>query len=143
LTLIGGVVTVALATGIGGFFLGQANAGDDSGREGDVTVSAASDEGPLQAAYMTCTGRDVGDTLSLEDDGGTIVVDTGSEYGDPTGMACVLNELDTPSSITAQMDRTTSMMGVQEAEDDGIEYSWSYHPDNGVNMVITDPEAGG
>jgi hypothetical protein len=29
------------------------------------------------------------------------------------------------------------MPGVQDAEHDGLEYSWSYHPDNGVDMVIT------
>ena len=29
------------------------------------------------------------------------------------------------------------MMGVQRGEDDGIHYGWSYHPDNGLNMVIT------
>jgi hypothetical protein len=29
------------------------------------------------------------------------------------------------------------MMGTQDADNNGIHYSWSYHPDNGVNMVIT------
>ena len=40
------------------------------------------------------------------------------------------------------MGRTTAMMGVQDAKADGVEYSWSYHPDNGVNMVITLSSAG-
>ncbi len=35
------------------------------------------------------------------------------------------------------MGRTTAMMDVQDAEHDGIEYSWSYHPANVVDMVIT------
>ena len=32
-------------------------------------------------------------------------------------------------------------MGVQDAEDDGLAYSWSYHPDNGVDLVIEYAEA--
>lgn len=134
--VIGGAVALLLIAGTGGFFIGRGTAGDDGGGGGNRS-SLAETLNPLQVAYEDCTGRDSGDTLSLEDDGATIVVDTRSEYGDSSGMACVLRELDTPGSITAQMDRTTAMMGVQDARSAGIEYSWSYHPDNGVNMVIT------
>jgi hypothetical protein len=109
--------------------------------EASASAAAAAEVTRLAAVYDRCTINDTGSTMSLEDDDSTIVIDTGSEYGDPTGYLCVIEELDVPSSITAQMDRTTAMMGVQEAEDDGIEFSWSYHPDNGVNMVITDTEA--
>ena len=106
-----------------------------------AAAAAAAERTRLEAVYETCRRQDVGSTLSLEDEGATIVIDTGSEYGDASGYLCVLERLDVPSSITAQMDRTTALMGVQDAEDEGIEYSWSYHPDNGVNMVITDTEA--
>jgi hypothetical protein len=30
------------------------------------------------------------------------------------------------------------MMGQQTAQESGLNYRWSYHPDNGLNMVITD-----
>jgi hypothetical protein len=30
------------------------------------------------------------------------------------------------------------MMGEQTATNNGITYRWSYHPDNGLNMVITE-----
>jgi hypothetical protein len=83
-------------------------------------------------------GSDTDDTLSLTDEGGTIVVDTRSEYGSVAGMDCVLEKLGTSESVKAEMGRTTAMMGVQEADEDGLHYSWSYHPDNGVDMVITD-----
>lgn len=106
-----------------------------------ASASAAAQETRLAAAYDDCTGQDSGNTLSLEDDDATIVIDTGSKYGDASGYACVIEALDVPTSITAQMDRTTAMMGVQDATHDGLEFSWSYHPDNGVNMVITDTEA--
>ena len=80
--------------------------------------------------------------MTLADGGASIVVDTGSEYGSTAGMDCVLDELSTSQSIMAQIGRTTAMMGVQDAEDDGLAYSWSYHPDNGVNMVIEYAETG-
>lgn len=76
--------------------------------------------------------------MELTDGGATIVVDTGSQYGSTAGMDCVLDELGTSESIKAQMSRTTAMMGVQDAQHDGLDYSWSYHPKNGVNLVITD-----
>jgi hypothetical protein len=75
--------------------------------------------------------------MTLEDDGRTIVIDTRSEYGDVSAMECVLDSLGTPQSIEAQVGRTTAMMGVQDATHDGLDYSWTYHPDNGVNMVIS------
>jgi hypothetical protein len=55
-------------------------------------------------------------------------------------LNCLLGELGTPQSIIAQLGSTTALMGVQDATDDGLNYSWSYHPDNGVNMVITDTD---
>lgn len=109
----------------------------------DESVKALDKPEPprLQQAYDECHLKAAG-TIELADGGNTIIVDTGSEYGDPAAMACVLVELDTSSAITAQMDSTTAMMGVQDAEEDGISYKWSYHPKNGVNMVVKDLEEG-
>ena len=74
--------------------------------------------------------------MTSADEGRSSLIDTRSEYGDPAAMDCVLRELDTPESVQAQIARTTSMMGVQEADHEGLHYSWTYHPDNGVNMTI-------
>jgi hypothetical protein len=60
-----------------------------------------------------------------------------SQYGSVAGLDCILQTLKTPESITAEIGRTTAMMGAQQADSGGLRYSWSYHPDNGVNMVIT------
>ncbi len=132
----GAVVALVVAGGIG-FALGRRSAGPSPE---EAAGAVAEQESRLESAFAACESRDSDNTLSLEDEGGTIVIDTG-EYGDTFGMDCVLTQLDTPQSIQAQMGRTTAMMGVQEAEHEGIEYSWSYHPDNGVNMVITEAQA--
>jgi hypothetical protein len=56
----------------------------------------------------------------------------------PHGSVCVFDTLETPQSIIAAVDSTTAAMGVQLADDGDLHYSGSYHPDNGLNMVITD-----
>lgn len=137
--VIAGVLTgVVLISGGVGFAIGRATAG--GGGEDAATAAAVTTTGPsrLQVAFDACSKDDDGDTLAIADEGRTIVVDTGSEYGDFAPTDCVLSELGTPESIRAEIGRTTSMMGVQDGEHDGISYSWSYHPDNGVDMVITD-----
>jgi hypothetical protein len=125
-----GALALALITGVAGFFIGRSTAAPD-------TPDAAAQQGRLQAAYDHCKAEDVDKTLELADDGATIVIDTRSEYGSTAGMDCVLGALTTPESIKAEIGRTTAMMGTQDADNNGIHYSWSYHPDNGVNMVIT------
>jgi hypothetical protein len=129
---------VVLAAGAIGFFIGRGSTVD---ARADV-LAAASEAAPqglhLRTAFDSCSPRDIDNTLSIVDEDTSIVVDTRSEYRSPAGMDCVLSELDVPESILAQIGRTTSMMGVQDADHDGFHLSWSYHPDNGVNMVITD-----
>jgi hypothetical protein len=93
----------------------------------------------LERAYKACDAmQDPTGTLRLVDEGRSITVDTGSKYGDIAALMCVLGELDTSQAVVAHMESTTAMMGVQDAEEGGITYKWSYHPDNGINMVITD-----
>lgn len=134
--LIAGTVGAVLVAGTAGFFVGRASVDttDDGGPSG---LQAAAEDTRLEAAFQDCLSRDTDDTLSLADAGRTIVADTRSEYGDVAGVACVLGELGTPESITAQISRTTAMMGVQDGDHDGLHYSWSYHPDNGMNLVIS------
>ena len=117
---------------------------NDDGKDGKrVAVDAAESpqatpKPPLEVAYGECIGGKGWKTLTIGDEGRSLIVDTGSEYGPIEGLACVLGELDTSQAIVAQLESTTAMMGVQEADDDSLHYQFSYHPDNGINMVITD-----
>lgn len=74
--------------------------------------------------------------VKVYDGGETAVVNTRSEYNDIDGVACLLYGIDTPRSIIARMDSTTSLQGQVQAKSDDYSYSWSYHPDNGLNLVI-------
>ncbi|KRC71280.1 MULTISPECIES: hypothetical protein [unclassified Nocardioides] len=91
----------------------------------------------LADAYEACDHGDGADRLSLADGGHSIIVSAPDDQP-IDALACVLNELGTSEAIVAQMETTTSMMGRQSANQDGIGYEWSYHPDNGMNMTIAD-----
>ncbi len=69
-------------------------------------------------------------------------VDTANEY-DNKGIktvGCVLGALDTPKYVIKMMNGTTALMGIQKIKIDGLKYRWSYHPDNGFDVIIIDTE---
>jgi hypothetical protein len=140
---VAGLLVVILVAGAVGFLIGQSS-GKRAAMEAaaaatssSAAASAAVKKSRLEETYDGCYGAESDSNLQLTDGGQTIVVDTGSQYGSTRGMNCVLITLETPESIKARISSTTAMMGVQDAEHDGLHYSWSYHPDNGVDMVIT------
>lgn len=116
------------------------------GTSGAGTVAAASPSpspspspapvSRLYGVFNRCT--DEGLTLSSGDEFKTLIIDTKSKYGSQEALNCVLTDLETSAAITASLENTTALMGVQDADEDGISYKWSYHPDNGVNMIIKD-----
>lgn len=101
---------------------------------------AAIQESPLEEAYASCELESaVG--IELRDGGKTITFDSKGEE-DLTGasiveIACILSELDMPSSISSHIDQTTSMDGRQSESWEGKTISWSYHPDRGLDGVLT------
>jgi hypothetical protein len=90
----------------------------------------------FQKAYESC-GTPTG--VSVSDEGKTISIDTvgetdysGADFAD---AVCIINAVKTPSYILDNMDTTNSLMGRQTDTFDGIDVSWSYHPDNGLQVV--------
>jgi hypothetical protein len=51
---------------------------------------------------------------------------------------CVLYRLDTPADVHERINRTRALDGTQTAEADGVQYTWSFHPDSGVFATIKD-----
>lgn len=90
----------------------------------------------LRLAYEAC-GR-VGD---LDDNDRTLFLDMKGEdfgSGDVTidDIACILIELDAPSYVTHSMDNTRALDGRQSESWDSFEASWTYHPDQGLDVLI-------
>lgn len=91
----------------------------------------------FQKAYDKC-GSPEGITIS--DEGKTIVINgLGDEeyYGaELYDVICIVNAVQTPDYIIGNMETTNSMMGRQtDTFGDNIDVSWSYHPDNGLDIV--------
>lgn len=95
-------------------------------------IRAEPKETKLEKAYDEC---DPGDAVDLADGNSSILIN-GATGADLTDVACLMLQLDTPEYIVSEMDNTTAMMGRQHEEDGGISYDWSYHPDNGFDLVL-------
>lgn len=117
-----------LIVGIGGTLSVQAIASATGTPEVDTRLHDASGE------CMVATGITEGDngrTLTIDVKGQEDV--SGATYD---AQACILNELNAPSSAISHIEQTTSMDGRQTESWDGITIEWSYHPDRGSDMVI-------
>lgn len=91
---------------------------------------------------LDAAGRACGDVAILDDDGRTLEFDMrGKELGTGTGsweqLQCVLDELKAPRRVTASMDNTRSVDGRQDAEWDDLTAEWSYHPDDGLDVIFS------
>ena len=84
-------------------------------------------------------------TTGVVTDEGQALVMNGKGTEDATGLtvtkeACLLLYVKTPTYVVDQMDATTSLMGLRQADWNGYHAEWSYHPDNGLDITIVDTE---
>lgn len=42
-----------------------------------------------------------------------------------------------PDSVITKMGKTRALDGVQTAKGDGVEISWTYHPDDGLEIIYS------
>jgi hypothetical protein len=121
---------------------------DDSASESSVVDSPTATPTPeataLATARLECATMEVGLAggtkgaryMLLEDDDRTLIISGGDQFSTPAVGFCVLDALDAPASTMSKVEGTTSMMGQLTDQFDDLELTWSYHPDNGLNMVI-------
>lgn len=121
----------ALAAGCGE----DAPTADTPGLEPVPTVTAVA---RLPGAFDACDADDVTDVISLADAGRTVLVETRTEYGATQPVNCLFSLLGVSAALTSEVEATTSVMGRQQATEGNLTYSWSYHPDTGLKMVITE-----
>jgi hypothetical protein len=90
----------------------------------------------LALAWKQCT-----EAGQLADGDKTLVLDmAGEKYG--TGslsiqqVMCVLDALKVPAYVREEMAKTRALDGRQSQAWAEFEASWSYHPDNGLDIII-------
>ena len=90
----------------------------------------------LKQAHRECS------TGTLGDGDHTLEIDTaGEDYGSGTatmsGFDCTLDFLNAPRSVLGKMESTRALDGMQSATWGSFEASWTYHPDQGLDVIIT------
>jgi len=78
----------------------------------------------------------------VEDKGATLIIDMAGKKlgsGDLTyaDEKCLLTHLKAPASVTEKMNATRALDGRRDGQWDGITAEWSYHPDNGLDVILT------
>jgi hypothetical protein len=116
---IGAFILVVLL-GIGGFFIFSSTKADNRFMDALALCQAIDASGILLA--------EDGQSLNFNGKG-----DDDFFGGDFSDLKCVIEELSAPSTVLDRMLRTNSLMGVQDAEWDGISISWTYAPANGLD----------
>ncbi len=91
---------------------------------------------PLQDAAKACGAG------TLADENHTLVLDmAGEEPGSGTvaidEVLCVLGELHSPQAVIAQMESTRALDGMQSTTWSDYEVTWTYHPNDGLDLIIT------
>lgn len=99
-------------------------------------VPAAAADVSVRNAAKKCHVKD-----HLADGGRTISLDTVGEedFGegdDIEDVACVLLALKAPSFVVSEIDNTRALDGMQRDSWRKFKASWTYHPDNGLSIVI-------
>jgi len=89
----------------------------------------------LERAADRCGAGGVGDS------GSSIDLDMEGDdafSGDLTisDVTCVLDELGVPDSVMSKMEATRSLDGRQTEDWGGIEATWTYHPDDGLDVIL-------
>lgn len=124
--------------------------GSDPEPESEVLISVAAAPKPLVEAWEDCDADDISFSsypASLED-GGTTALLPGRGKDDSTEeraaamvvQFCMIERLGTRESIVSRIESTRALDGVQSADADGLSYTWSYHPNSGLNLIIEELE---
>ena len=101
-------------------------------------LTGCAQQSPLQAAVDGCDVRkgyarigDDGRSLSLDNEGEDDI--SGLSFSDIT---CVLDALDVPDSVLDKMGNTRALDGMQTASWGDITATWTYHPDDGLDVIL-------
>lgn len=105
--------------------------------------SAESKTPTLRLAYETC-----GNVGELSDADNTLYLDMRGEDVDSGNIAiadvmCVLQAIGTPTSVIHKMENTRALDGHRGDGWGAFEASWSYHPDNGLDIILTETRLSG
>ena len=76
------------------------------------------------------------------DGGRTLTLRTRGAERHSSGMSvqdlrCILAKLGASDAVISRMSATRALDGMQDGQWEGIRASWTYHPDDGLNITLT------
>lgn len=141
--IIGLVVGGGAVAGIGQIrdaATARAAARVEASAQASVKAAVAARRAVLTGAVSACKLTSA-PGIELGDGGTTLTFDvkgnkelTGASYED---VVCIFGALKMPSNVSSHVDQTTSLDGRQEEKWAGITMAWTYHPDRGLDGVLT------
>jgi hypothetical protein len=78
------------------------------------------------------------------DDGHTVTLQTRNQYGNGSGLLdadealCLLKMTGMPDSVKTEILQTRALDGMQRDSWGQYKASWTYHPDHGLNVVVSE-----
>jgi hypothetical protein len=101
----------------------------------------------LVEAHETCRDQGGRDGAlyagKLNDDGQSIVIEgvgenelVGAQEASVISTVCILEATGAPDSIMSRIRSTSALTGQQEANHNGLTYRWTFHPDNGLDVIV-------
>ncbi|KUG58985.1 hypothetical protein [Nesterenkonia jeotgali] len=101
----------------------------------------------LQVAYSSCDGDD-SDWVTYDPDYSVLTVsrafaESGSSFSDAgleaaIAYGCIMEEIDAPTHVKDDVSRTRALDGTRDTSWGDYSASWTFHPDSGLNIQITD-----
>lgn len=110
--------------------LGCSDNGENTEAGQEAATQADAESSPVAEA-AACH-----ENLDVTDDGASLIIDTGTNPVPLSALDCVYEALEMPKSIIARIERTRALDGTQDGSWGALEASWTYHPDNGLNLIV-------
>ncbi|MFC8847199.1 MULTISPECIES: hypothetical protein [unclassified Micromonospora] len=127
LAAVAGVLLFGAGIGVGALIFRPSDESSD-GEKGDSVLALAKEKCSLSSGNASV--GDGGSSLTLDGGGKE---DTGLTY---TDIQCALKELGTPDYVISEMSSTRALDGKQTAQWGKIRASWTYHPDQGLDLIL-------
>lgn len=137
--LAAGVAGLIVGAVLGSSITGAVTAAQHEAAEKAAIAAAEAAKSTFFAdAAQRCGAAGV---VEIADEGRTMIVDgEGEDFGSGdvtfTKLDCLLDEVNVPASVRSKMYATRSLDGRQSGEWDDISASWSYHPDDGLDLIL-------
>lgn len=103
-----------------------------------VSASPTPSRTAIQGALATCG---IPESMAKVADGGhtaTLHWGLASDSLSASDVGCILHAAGMPSSVGQQIDATRALDGMQRGSWAAFKATWTYHPDHGANLILTD-----